>query len=535
MNKELILKDILKLHDFRDFKVIAGKNGLNQIVNSITIIDSPNPFPWSKGGEIVLSSGYIFKSHYDEFSEILVKMQQSGIVALFIKVKRFFDELPKEIIELANEIDFPIVEVPLEMAFIDVINPTLSKIVHMQSEALRMSEEIHKTFTNLVINNDDTISIVNVLSDVLNEDIFYYNLHFEESYYSHRIDKIPDEIKNSSLKEVLNKYHSYPIGVNNEVYGYIIYLKLKEEDIKNDYYNTLSHANTALVLDFQKKISSMQIENRHKNEFVQDIIMNNIKYKEEVSKRAEIYGWDFSESARLVVVVDIDNFKDQYLKLENKNSNDDLESVREQIMKNATKIMKSYFKDSVYATLSDSIVFLLQPKGNDLKAFNSHLKKCCGEIRLSTLQKYKYSVTIGVGDLKEDIMDMHKGYEEAQMSIKIGRVLYKKDSTVFYKELGIFKLLYSIYENKDVKEFCTSCIGKIIEYDENHNSDLLNTLTVILENDWNLKVSADVLFIHYNTMKYRYKKIASIINEDLNQSDVRLNLSLALKIYQMNK
>ena len=263
--------------------------------------------------------------------------------------------------------------------------------------------------------------------------------------------------------------------------------------------------------------------------------MNNIKYKEEVSKRAEIYGWDFSESSRLVVVVDIDNFKDQYLKLENKNSNDDLESVREQIMKNATKIMKSYFKDSVYATLSDSIVFLLQPKGNDLKAFNSHLKKCCGEIRLSTLQKYKYSVTIGVGDLKEDIMDMHKGYEEAQMSIKIGRVLYKKDSTVFYKELGIFKLLYSIYENKDVKEFCTSCIGKIIEYDENHNSDLLNTLTVILENDWNLKVSADVLFIHYNTMKYRYKKIASIINEDLNQSDVRLNLSLALKIYQMNK
>ncbi len=72
-----------------------------------------------------------------------------------------------------------------------------------------------------------------------------------------------------------------------------------------------------------------------------------------------------------------------------------------------------------------------------------------------------------------------------------------------------------------------------MEYDKNHNSELLNTLTVILENDWNLKVSADVLFIHYNTMKYRYKKIASIINEDLNQSDVRLNLSLALKIYQM--
>ena len=77
-------------------------------------------------------------------------------------------------------------------------------------------------------------------------------------------------------------------------------------------------------------------------------------------------------------------------------------------------------------------------------------------------------------------------------------------------------------------------IGKIMEYDKNHNSELLNTLTVILENDWNLKVTTDVMFIHYNTMKYRYKKISTIINDDLNHSEVRLNLSLPLKIYQMS-
>lgn len=533
MNKQITIKDILNCDDFHDFKVLSGENGLDRKVNSIIIIDSPDPFPWSKGGEIVLSSGYIFKVNYDKFGDILIKMEKSGVAALFIKVKRFFDELPKEIIDLSNEINFPIIDVPVRMAFIDVINPTLSQIVNKQSQALKVSEEIHKTFTNLVINNDDTISIINVLSDVLNEDIFYYDLHFEKSYYSHRVDKIPEDIENLSLKEILDKYHSYTIGINKEVYGYIIYLKSKEEDVKSDYYNALSHANTALILDVQKKISSMQIENRHKNEFVQDIIMNNIKYKEEVSKRAKIYGWDFSQTTRLVVVVDIDNFKDQYLKLENKSYNDDLESIREKIIKNTIKIMKSYFKDCVYATLSDSIVFLLQPKDNDLKSFNSYLKKCCGEIRLSTLRKYKYSTTIGVGDIKEDIMDMHKSYEEAQLSIKIGQVLYKKDSTVFYRELGVFKLLYSVYENKDFNDFSTYYIGKIIEYDKNHNSELLNTLTVILQNDWNLKVAADDMFIHYNTMKYRYKKIATIINEDLNHSEVRLNLSLALKIYQM--
>ncbi|WP_455539333.1 PucR family transcriptional regulator [Terrisporobacter sp.] len=533
MNKEITVKDVLNHDDFHDFKVLAGKNGLDKNVESITIIDSPDPFPWAKGGEIVLSSGYVFKSNYDDFSDILIKMQKSGIVALFIKVKRFFDKLPGEIIELANEINFPIVEVPLKMAFIDVINPTLSKIIHMQSECIKKSQEIHKTFTNLVINNDNTISIINELANILDEDILYYDLHLEKSYYSNRIDKIPEDMEKLSLKEVLNTYHNYSIGINKEVYGYIIYMKTKEEDVKIDYYDALPQANTALILDTQKKISSMQIEDRHKNEFVQDIIMNNIKYKEEVRKRAQMYGWDFSETTRLVLVVDIDNFKAQYLKLENKNSNDNLECVREKIIRNVIKIMKYYFKDSVYATLSDSIVFLLKPQGCDLKFFNSQLNKCCGEIRLSTLEKYKYSATIGIGEIKEDIMHMHKSYEEAQLAIKIGRVLYEKDSTIFYNKLGIFKLLYSVYENKDFNDFSTSYIGKIIEYDENHNSELLKTLTIILENDWNLKVAADVMFIHYNTMKYRYRKISSIINEDLNHSDVRLNLALALKIYQM--
>lgn len=532
MSKNITVKDILNTPEFYDFKVIAGKSALNKKVSSITIMDAPDPFPWAKGGEIVLSSGYVFKIHFDEFQNIIMKLHRAGIVALFIKVKRFFGQLPEEIIHLADEIGFPIIEVPNRIAFTEFINPALSKIIDLQSEVLKTSEKIHTTFTNLVINNEDTQSIINILSDLLNEDIFYYDIHFQRTYYSNRIEMIPQELKYLDLKEILNKYHYYAIGINKEVYGYIIYLKLKEEEIENDDYNILSHANTALILDVQKKIASMQIEDRHKNEFVQDIIMNNIKFKEEVNKRAEIYGWNFSGPI-CAMVVDIDNFKAQYLKLGNKKSNEELEFIREQFIKNTTKIIKSYFKDAVYATFSDRIVFLLQPNDRDIKSVDSKLKKSMEDIRKSTHEKFQFTVTLGIGDFKDDIMDVHKSYGEALTSIKIGRVLYKKNSIVFYGELGVFKLLYSVYENEEVKEFCISSIGKIIEHDEKYNSELLKTLLIILENDWNLKSAADKMFIHYNTMKYRYKKICSILNEDLNEYEVRLKLSLALKIYQM--
>ena len=62
MNKRVTIRDILNTDEFRDFVVLAGDSALDKEVDSITIMDSPNPFPWSVGGEIVLSSGYIFKS-----------------------------------------------------------------------------------------------------------------------------------------------------------------------------------------------------------------------------------------------------------------------------------------------------------------------------------------------------------------------------------------------------------------------------------------------------------------------------------------
>src|SRR3712207_784978 len=123
MDKNITIRDLLETEGFEEFKVLAGASGLDTGVTSITIMDSPNPFPWSKGGEVVLSSGYVFKQHIDDFEELIIKMKGAGLVALFIKVKRYFDYLPDTILELADKIGFVIVEVPIEMAFIDVINP----------------------------------------------------------------------------------------------------------------------------------------------------------------------------------------------------------------------------------------------------------------------------------------------------------------------------------------------------------------------------------------------------------------------------
>jgi len=333
----------------------------------------------------------------------------------------------------------------LRFAFIDVINPALIQIIDHQSESLKLSEEINNRFSNIVINNEGMQVIIDVLSDLLKENLMYFDLHFQKMYFSNNKNHMYENMKKMNIKSILEEFDNYRIGVNIETYGYIIFLNENGFTIDSDANNALSHVNTAIILDVQKKISSMQIKERHRNEFVQDLIMNNIKFKDGIKSRASIYGWDFSGSI-CAMVVDIDDFKEEYLKLDNKSSIDKLENESKKILQTCVDFMKIMYNDTVYVKFSDRIVFLIQQDDKNESDFNNYVKKLGDDLRAVISSKHKFTATVGFGSIKSDVMETHKSYEEANLSIKIGRVIHKgHDATILYEKLGVYRLLYPVF------------------------------------------------------------------------------------------
>ena len=53
--------------------------------------------------------------------------------------------------------------------------------------------------------------------------------------------------------------------------------------------------------------------------------------------------------------------------------------------------------------------------------------------------------------------------------------------------------------------------------------------------NWSVKKSAAALALHYNTLKYRWRKICDILGIDPSKSGDRLNVMIALKLYRMHK
>lgn len=508
---------------FPDFKIIAGVSGINRRVTTVSVMDAPDIHEWLKGGEFLITTGYIMRDNPLEIMDLLANINNAGAAALGIKLDRFIKKLPEAVIQKSDELGIPLIHIPNKYAFTDIINPVLSRIVNNQARLLELSENIHNSFTRMVIEGSDPQQIIATLSDITSREIAYIDLEFNKIWITPSFSYLNLE----SINQILNQYKSYPVIVNNNTCGYLIINMNKNLNL-NEYENkAVEHAVTVLILELQKRILQRQIETRYRDQFIHDIIFNNIKSREEVLSRAQIYGWKFTEGI-IVLVIDIDNLKAQYLK-----KNVKPEYIQEKALKIAKNTFHYCCPEAVWTAFTDNIVFLLETAEIDLDKKKANLKETCNKIKQKIAEETSFTVTIGIGNFYPCITEAHKSYQDALKAIQLGRNMYKGNTIIFYDELGIYKLLGSVCHTEIAEEIQNKYLHKIIEYDKNNQSDLLPTLWYIAKNDWNLKAAARELFLHYNTIKYRFNKICSLLGINEIDAEEKLNLALALKLWHI--
>lgn len=126
--------------------------------------------------------------------------------------------------------------------------------------------------------------------------------------------------------------------------------------------------------------------------------------------------------------------------------------------------------------------------------------------------------------------DLHKSYNEARLAMTLTRLMGKKNFVRQFSEMGVFTCLFS--SNLDVlKKFALITLGKLLDYDQTNNTQLLDTLRQLLDNNINLKCTADQLCIHVNTVDYRIKKVEELLNVDFSTIETRVNLYIAIKVW----
>lgn len=138
----------------------------------------------------------------------------------------------------------------------------------------------------------------------------------------------------------------------------------------------------------------------------------------------------------------------------------------------------------------------------------------------------------GTGPVCHDLSHFRRSAEKAKWAARVRLVTGNTDLVSSFDDLGVAALLFQVDDHTDLELFVQRWIGPLVAYDTGHGTHLTETLRVLLETK-SLRATAETLFVHKSTLKYRIKRINELLDGDYQDPETFFNLQVALRIDQM--
>lgn len=533
--------EILNTKFFEDYQLIAGKGGLDREVQAVSLFDAPDGYKWFKGKELALSTGYFFKDNLELFKDVITFLHGQNSTAIGIKKDRYLGEFPKEIIDLCNELNFPLINVPKGEAWIDVIHAVNSIVMNRYikniidkknaDKSILRSDGFHKKIQRIITSLYDELNHPMHIMDILENRIFMYpkNQDFlkddisfsdkDDFHFSYQKEILCDKLNICRIKNIEDEdkctFVIIPIVIKSVTVSKII---VWEHDGKVDYYDLFAiRLSYILLLEIYEQIYLMNsFERRFYDDLIKSLIDKEINSKKDLIK----------------AISSIQDFK---LNIENRficiciKQNPDSSSFYNDRERISTAFLLKVPKDkSIFGILDDNtIVFVydVQKYEHDvIENVKYDFKDIFKEIRNTFLNR---EIKLGIGNMVEDICDIKKSYIQALKAVDIGGNIYTSGEMIAFEDLGPFGLfrLESI-QSKDFGDMFKVIYPLLREPD---SDELISTLKVYLECESNCNTAAKQLFIHSNTVRYRIAKIQQICNLNLEDPMERLKTEITLR------
>ena len=537
----MTVEELLELPTIKGLKLISGNLGVHREISTVTVVDTPDGFQWLKGNEVVITTTYALEKTPNAFLDFISKLLSRNISALIVKTDRYIKVIPENAKKLCDEKALPLIYCPAIYAFADIINPILSGIISKQAEQLKESSKIHESFLELAINDRSIHQILQTLSTLIQEPTAYVDTVFHKVYFSENVSEDSLYLKGLSYEIILNeyreKYQCIDVVNKEQKFGYIMLLSDRSDrtypDTDSNIYKTaIEYASIVIILRMQIRISNRMIEEKYYSSFVGDLMLNNVKTREEINTRAHLYGWDL-DGGGFVAIIDINNIKKYYLRDLDTGTNEKLQKYTDRIFDTSIKCIKQAFPSTIYYSQSDFIAFLIT--GKLPVSARKTLADTFSQIQHSLLNAVPFTISMGVGMYVDDIINIHNSYQQAKQVIQTVYQIQQFNRLFFYDQIGIYRLLFSISSNNEAIEFCDKYVKPLQQYDDQHHANLIETLQSIINCGWNLKLASEKLFLHYNSVKYRFQKICDLLEIDLRDNSRHTEIELALKIYLIQK
>ena len=275
-----------------------------------------------------------------------------------------------------------------------------------------------------------------------------------------------------------------------------------------------------LMLDRKKASDELKLISKDKKAFLLRLLQGQYGSPEWIKERADTYKIDLSRP-RYVLTVQIN--------LEKFDEKSPLELS--QIKETMHRAIRSIFfeqEDLLYEYDTGETVLLTAGKHLDASQRRRQIEKAAARLYAELREQCKVSALIGVSEECGDYTGIPLALRQGRMAAEIGAKTENGEGLYFYSQMRLGRIVASFSpEIRPVLQ--RDILSKLLE---NHADSLLETLFTYFEMNGNVSQTAEKLFIHRNTLQYRFRKIKEITGFDIYHIDDLVQLRLAVLQYR---
>jgi DNA-binding PucR family transcriptional regulator len=140
-----------------------------------------------------------------------------------------------------------------------------------------------------------------------------------------------------------------------------------------------------------------------------------------------------------------------------------------------------------------------------------------------------FHLTVAHSRWVSDPADLYRAGQEALLAANVAEA--EGLDQLAFEDTGSYRLLLPAMSEDpgELHRFYEETVEPLSAYDEQYETDLVATIEAYLDNDGNVTPTADQLFTHRHTVRYRLERVKELCGHDITSTEGREKLGLGLK------
>lgn len=530
----MTLKSLLENESLRDLTVMNPKADLERTISTVESTETPDVISYVPVNSFIITTGMIYKGRQEELCQLILRLNELPCTGLGIKLGRFLDELEPEVIETADSVGFPLIRIPISRTLGEVYHCFLSLLWDNENEDLLNALNVQKKFYNLVCHGASLKRLLNVFSTTVKKHVAVVDM-FGEICAVSNTDAFEEQMAVKLVKGLNsedNEYWQKPVLEEGRKEQSFIY-PIRSISRNTHYVVVFDDENTAAISAFvMEELLLMLGIHFYKNLYA---YFNEMQFRNNFLKLVTEANECECLSARQILAIGQAHHlrvSDYYCVIAARFRQPESQRFRaEQFMRREERyiLVYDYLKRKIEDHYSGDVLVLPDIEGWRyvllLQKKRKHLDERLGEIRDTLKRVFDEEVLFAYGNSAYDAGTIVNSYWEAVEGLNNMPVGH--EGILHYQPKNILEFLKGM-SNRQIDDICRRMLKELAFPEDEMNVELQRTLKAYLDCHCSIMETANRLYLHRNTVRYRIKKCEEMLGNDLSDWDYCFQLQLCL-------